>query len=784
VYRLAARLQDLAGCRSYTGAPVVAWSDPAHGLSVGGIPAVAATVSFALTVTRYGFRVGPGGVPGFSVLSTSTTTVAATVATPSGPGSFAGGATAVSLWSTASGGVGGGAMPMFLNLMFTRKETCTVHQCTNGSTVVAGWAGAPGPFTCNCGNSTHGCPSEASFARMVLGLQVVIPGGDPGAGGAEARDLGIRDDVPLTTPSLGSPYAVASAPGLTAVTHATVPSGLHNSPDLNVFTLTVATACRSEFDPVTGTNSRAAFASDPGCPNCFDVGVSLFRAPAAAPNGTWAATLAAGTDPDAGAAAATPAGNFTLRVRATLIGPVAPTTLVGEAAPTGRAALRPPTAYDPLPADPEPGSVPPSDPDALLGDAVYVIALQDEEPAEGLTLTLMSLTACVLEPTSPYLACLLGADPTSAALPPHLNGSLAAAPPQVTCPAPGLAGNCDPAAWAAADLPPNDGPGPVVAAVDLVAAYLPVASRGMDLQHLCRTGAWGPGVAVDTAGAPEFLCPGWGTGPSNASVAAVGVNCGSIGSTHPDMASWVGLDHPMRGTSFMDAVSVPRSALPRGTVALLFTGTVADCASGGVGHVTNPAPGRRLTAVNAHRLRSGVATPVRRAGHRALQLDPSPSPSPSPSVSPDTLPATVHTVTTVLVVVERDDDNSGGSSILHPATGVVLGVALGSAALAALALGCCPMMVCGVCRRRRRNRSADKDGVRAMETATATAADLGKNGRQGFRSDRPPRGRSTTPAAAAVNNRSQYRPVQIRQSGVRFNEVRPSNIANSIYSRK
>jgi hypothetical protein len=298
-------------------------------------------------------------------------------------------------------------------------------------------------------------------------------------------------------------------------------------------------------------------------------------------------------------------------------------------------------------------------------------------------------------------------------LPLALNTTLAAAPEQLPCPNPRLRGVCDANLWAAT-------PGvttlsnPVVKATPLVSAYLPVASRGMHLKHLCRVGGMEPSLAATTAGTQGFLCPGRADVDASynatlANAAACGANRTWGANATVGVFPWHRLSHAARGTNFLDAVQVPRAALPVGLVALVFTATVADCDE------SPQEPGRRLLSWVSGT--SGALAP------RRLQATPSPSPAPEAQPLQPLSVANILT-TTVWVVDTNPEDTSvltdSGRSLLWMIVGVVSAAAVLACACWLWRWWCC----CPLCLRRRNSDTRDekeKSGRKTVDTTAATA---------------------------------------------------------------
>jgi len=623
VFTLSALQADLGACKDAHGNPA---TSPGPVTTYGGL-AVASTI-VPLVVTRIGVTLDTSGevaVPGVSIVDVHARTFTVAAAVDLGVSG------AAAVWTDAS------AVDAYVStaLVSASKEPCTQEECWWSQ----GPVGAPPRFACDCGNVTQeggGCPASASFARYVLGLVVVMPK-DP------AGDVGILDTQPFFAPPFGAPY------GVDPTLHTSSVSSAPFEGFMNMFKLQVATGCRSEWDTHAGHNSRDAFVSDPACPSCFDVGVHLGRAPTTSPD--W------NHGPGNPSSPPQPVGPLTLHVRASLRGEVAPTTLVGTQVPMGISALATPVRY-PWPGDdPEAPPqvllrppVPPLPNDTVAADIVLVVKLANDSSAASMSLYLHSVTACGVNPNSPFLRCLLGMEPGT--------GPGTWAQPQLPCPSPSLSKNCNATAWASApevDAATN----PVTGSLPLVRAYLPVTSRGVTRAHLCRLSTrdalqqGGDTPPVLPGSTPEFMCPG--RTPVNTTLASAAL-CGS--GTPGSGWQWATLQGVNGTLPGLDALHVPLAALPPGPLAFILTATAAGC------NMAPPPEGRRLT---------GSAAPTRRLSTTASSWDTVVlmlgDGGPGIGTGDTGAIPTVHTTNTTFVIVTHettDDTGTTNLSIMWP----------------------------------------------------------------------------------------------------------------------
>jgi hypothetical protein len=503
VYELRATPLDLMSCMTYGGTPAVARTED---------PSNRTGVSFQIVVTRYALTLVDGypAVSLFSSVRRSVSVVVDTVVGPRGNASFA-------VWSAPMFT----EFPVYVSLARSSKESCEARDCV-------GEGQAPG-FSCDCGGT---CPQNASFARYVQVLDVVIPG-DPNG------DVGILSSALPRASEFWSPYGVESRVGFASVRFSRMDF-------MNKFTVRYATRCLSEYNATAGTNSRFAFNSAPDCPTCFGVEVQLMRAPAWPI--TWSDVANGSVSTEALVLAA---DAMVLRVNAPAVMPVASTILLGATEEGGPAYVAPPTRHL-WPASGVSGMGQLGDTE-VADDVVLVIAINDTGYRASLSLFVHSVAACEVNPLSPYAECVAGSLGVT---------RFPSLVPQVDCPVPQLWRSCDPAAWEPYTTVLS--PSPVLSWKPLVRAFLPVEGSGTNGSDLCRLRLLDQRL-WDFAGEEAFMCP------DNRAASY----CGSANDTWAAISSITGDDPGV------DAVRVRSRDVNMVNPVILVDVTVSTCTVGG-----------------------------------------------------------------------------------------------------------------------------------------------------------------------------------------------------------
>ena len=639
VYDLHVSLARAMQCLNYDGSAAVSSTTNRTG-SPGAVTAIA----LPITVTWYAAAIDASGTfeDTFPKHLVTVYNVSRTIVARVTPGLGTQGDVPPAIWSSPFVA----EAPVDVTLVSAVKESCDAFECDPS---------ADSPlFQCDCGAGS--CPEGTSYAQYSIVLQVVTTpvDGHP--------DVGVLDSGAPSRPLMCAPYGLKLTTGGWAVSFAAVNG-------LNVFTLRYTTSCRAELNVTSAENSRFAF-RDPStdCPTGFGVTWPLATAPRDTPH--WsdvAAALAIRGAPEM--LPGMTVEPFTVHVRASLSAPVFPLTLQRAGQPGGFAVLAPLTIY-PWPSSSD-VAVEALQNNETLSDFILAVRIADPVARSFLSLFIYSAVACVVNPLSPYTDCVM------------YGGVRENSTDQLDCPSPALAYLCDVAAWNASVNDPALSP--IVAAVPLVSAFVPVTSAGTTRNHQCRASFFDEDTAPP-AGADEYLCPT----EREASFCGAPTN----NSDRVPFTKLVGVNGSEPG---LDLLHVSITKVPAGRVVFLVTAVAADCddlllapspgPSPGPG--PGPGPGRRLVQ------------------YVQLLLD-------SNSMSNGTANTRSSSSLSLLIVNDEDgriSDTTTGQSALTDFLLIFMFVALGVLLIAAVAwFPCCGGGAAGDARRHKEEDDEAEDG--------------------------------------------------------------------------